>query len=89
MSVVVTPSARETRTPRELTTAYKYFEERGPQYVNAETGRGFPPPSRPGTLTKAALSVGMREGEYGGGLREGTLGKTTLRAEKEGAACSL
>ena len=38
MSVVVTPSARETFTPRELTTAYKYFEERGPQYVNAETG---------------------------------------------------
>jgi hypothetical protein len=38
MSVVVTPSARETFTPRELTTAYKYFEERGAQYVNAETG---------------------------------------------------
>jgi len=38
MSVVVTPGARETFTPRELTTAYKHFEERGPQYVNAETG---------------------------------------------------
>ena len=38
MSVVVEPSARETFTPRELTDAYKQFEERGPQYVNAETG---------------------------------------------------
>jgi hypothetical protein len=38
MSVVVDPSARETFTPRELTAAYKQFEERGPQYVNAETG---------------------------------------------------
>jgi len=38
MSVVVDPSACETFTPRELTTAYKQFEERGPQYVNAETG---------------------------------------------------
>jgi len=38
MSVVVDPSARETFTPRELTAAYKHFEERGPQYVNAETG---------------------------------------------------
>ena len=37
-SVVVTPSARETFTPRELTDAYKQFEERGPQYVSAETG---------------------------------------------------
>jgi hypothetical protein len=34
----VTPSARETFTPREITDAYKHFEERGPQYVNAETG---------------------------------------------------
>jgi hypothetical protein len=38
MSVVVDPSARETFKSRELTTAYKYFEERGPQYVDAETG---------------------------------------------------
>jgi hypothetical protein len=38
MSVVVTPSARETFTPRELTDAYKIFKDRGPQYVNAETG---------------------------------------------------
>jgi hypothetical protein len=38
MNVVVDPSARETFTPREITTAYKQFEERGPQYVNAETG---------------------------------------------------
>jgi hypothetical protein len=38
MSVVVEPSAREALTPRELTDAYKHFEERGPQYVNAETG---------------------------------------------------
>jgi len=38
MNVVVDPSARETFTPRELTAAYKQFEERGPQYVNAETG---------------------------------------------------
>ena len=38
MNVVVDPSARETFTPREITAAYKHFEERGPQYVNAETG---------------------------------------------------
>ena len=38
MSVVVLPSARETFTPREITAAYKQFEERGPQYVDAETG---------------------------------------------------
>ena len=38
MSVVVDPNARETFTPRELTAAYKQFKERGPQYVNAETG---------------------------------------------------
>ena len=38
MNVVVHPSARETFTPREITTAYKQFEERGPQYVDAETG---------------------------------------------------
>jgi hypothetical protein len=37
-SVVVTPSARETFTPRELTDAYQQFKERGPQYVSAETG---------------------------------------------------
>ena len=34
----MTPSARERFTPRELTAAYKQFEERGPQYVDAETG---------------------------------------------------
>jgi hypothetical protein len=33
----VTPSARETFTPRELTAAYKLFTERGPQYQDAET----------------------------------------------------
>ena len=38
LSVVVDPSARETFTPREITTAYKQFEDRGPQYVDAETG---------------------------------------------------
>ena len=38
MDVVVYPSARETFTPREITTAYKQFEERGPQCVDAETG---------------------------------------------------
>ena len=37
-SVVVTPSARETFTPGELTGAYNEFIERGPQYVDAETG---------------------------------------------------
>jgi hypothetical protein len=38
MKVVVDPSARETFTPREITTAYKQFEECGRQYVDAETG---------------------------------------------------
>jgi hypothetical protein len=38
--VVVTPSARETFTPRELTDAIEQFKERGPQYVRAETGLG-------------------------------------------------
>jgi hypothetical protein len=38
MSVVVTPSTREMFTPRELTDAYKDFEKRGPQYLDAETG---------------------------------------------------
>jgi len=38
MSVVVTPSARETFTPRELTAAYKDFTEHGPQHQDAETG---------------------------------------------------
>jgi hypothetical protein len=38
MSVVVTPSARETFTPRELTAAYKEFKEHGPQHLDAETG---------------------------------------------------
>jgi hypothetical protein len=38
MSVVVTPSARETFTPRELADAYGDFIKCGPQYVDAETG---------------------------------------------------
>jgi hypothetical protein len=33
--------------------------------------------------------LGMREGEYEGGLQEDTLGKTTLRAEKEGRRAAL
>ena len=37
-SVVVTPSARERFTPRELADAYEQFKARGPQYVDAETG---------------------------------------------------
>lgn len=36
--VVVDPSARETFTPREITTAYKEYEKLGPQYLDAETG---------------------------------------------------
>jgi hypothetical protein len=36
--VVVDLSARERFTPRELTDAYEQFKERGPQYVDAETG---------------------------------------------------
>jgi hypothetical protein len=38
MSVVVTPSARERFTPRELADAYKIFKEHGPQYVSDEMG---------------------------------------------------
>jgi len=38
MSVVVTPSACETFTPRELTDAYEDFETRGPQYLDDEMG---------------------------------------------------
>jgi hypothetical protein len=39
MNVVVTPRARERFTPRELSAAYEDFtEQRGPQYLNAETG---------------------------------------------------
>ena len=38
MSVVVTPSARVTFTPREFTAAYEDFEKLGPQYLDAETG---------------------------------------------------
>ncbi len=34
---MVTPSAREMFTPRELTAAYKIFKERGPQYLYTET----------------------------------------------------
>ena len=40
MSVLVNPSARETFTPHELTAAYEDFTERGPQFVNVETGLG-------------------------------------------------
>ena len=38
MGVVVAPSARETFSPRELAAAYTEFLERGPQYLDAETG---------------------------------------------------
>jgi hypothetical protein len=38
MNVVVTPSARERFTPRELSAAYEDFTEHGPQYLNAQTG---------------------------------------------------
>jgi hypothetical protein len=38
VGVVVTPSARETFTSHELTAAYKVFKERGPHYLDAETG---------------------------------------------------
>ena len=38
MSVVVQPSAREMFTPRELSDAFKEYIERGPQYLDAETG---------------------------------------------------
>ncbi len=38
MNVVVTPSARETFTPRELSAAYEDYIEHEPQYLNAETG---------------------------------------------------
>ena len=38
MTVVTTPSARETFTPRELSAAYEDYTERGPQYVDAQTG---------------------------------------------------
>ena len=34
----MTPSARETFTPRELVAAFKEFIERGPQYLSIETG---------------------------------------------------
>ena len=38
MNVVVTPSAREAFTQCELAAAYKEFLERGPQYLDTETG---------------------------------------------------
>ena len=38
VSVVVQPSAREMFTPRELSAAFKEFLERGPQFLDAETG---------------------------------------------------
>ena len=38
MSVVVLPSAREMFTPCELTAAFKEYEKRGPQHLDAETG---------------------------------------------------
>jgi hypothetical protein len=38
IGVVVTRSTREMFTPRELTAAYKLFKERGPHYLDAQTG---------------------------------------------------
>jgi hypothetical protein len=38
MSVVITPSARETFTPCELVAAYKEYTKHGPQYQDAESG---------------------------------------------------
>ena len=38
MNVVVTPSARDRFTPRELDAVYEDYTEHGPQYLNAETG---------------------------------------------------
>jgi hypothetical protein len=38
IGVVVGPRARETFSPRELAAAYTEFLERGPQYLDAETG---------------------------------------------------
>ncbi len=38
MNVLVTPSARETFTARELSAAYEDYTEHGSQYVNTETG---------------------------------------------------
>jgi hypothetical protein len=38
VGVVATPSARETFTPHELSAAYKDFEKRGAQYLDAQTG---------------------------------------------------
>ncbi len=38
MGLLVTPSARERFSPRELSAAYEDFTERGPQYLNVETG---------------------------------------------------
>ena len=46
---VVTPSARETFTGRELTAACKIFKERGAQYLDDDTG-----------ITAAAYRVGER-----------------------------
>jgi len=49
VGVVVTPSAREKFTAHELTAAYKIFKERGPQYLDDDTG-----------ITAAAYRVGER-----------------------------
>jgi hypothetical protein len=38
MCVVVTPSARETFTPRELRAALQEFLKRGPQHQDGERG---------------------------------------------------
>ena len=38
MSVVITPSARETFTPCELVAAYKEYRKHGPQLQDAESG---------------------------------------------------
>lgn len=49
-SVVITPSAREMFTPRELSDAYEQFRERRPQYLDAESD-----------LRAAAYQFGTRE----------------------------
>jgi hypothetical protein len=38
MSLVITPSARETFTPRELVAAYKEYTKHGPQHQDGESG---------------------------------------------------
>ena len=38
ISLVITPSARETFTPRELVAAYKEYTKHGPQHQDGESG---------------------------------------------------